>query len=87
VLPIDVALTSPAFVSSAKLVVEILSPGERSGEKLPFYARWGVSEYLEIDLGHRTVQLLSHSDDKWLAIERSQVVELSVDDVLALLPE
>ena len=87
VLNIDVKLTSPAFASTAQLVVEILSPGERPGEKLPFYARWGVSEYIEIDLEHRTVQMLHNRDDKWLATDRSQVMELSVDEVMALLPE
>jgi Uma2 family endonuclease len=87
VLSIDVPLTSPAFVSTAELVVEILSPGERPGEKLPFYARWGVSEYIEIDLDHRTVRMLRNRDEKWRAIERSQVVELSVDEVMALLPD
>jgi Uma2 family endonuclease len=87
VLSVDVPRTSRAFVATAKLVVEILSPGERPGEKLPFYARWGVVEYIEIDLDHRTVQLLHHRDDKWLPTERCQVVDLSVDEVLALLPE
>jgi len=87
VLSIDVPLKSPAFVSTAKLVVEILSPGERPGEKLPFYARWGVSEYIEIDREHRTVRMLRSHDDTWIAIECCQVVELSVDEVMALLPE
>jgi Uma2 family endonuclease len=87
VLRVDVPLTSPAFVETAELVVEILSPGERPGEKLPFYARWGVSEYIEIDLDQRSVQLLRNRDDKWLPIERCQVVDLSVDEVFALLPD
>jgi Uma2 family endonuclease len=87
VLRVDVPLTSPAFVETAELVVEILSPGERPGEKLPFYARWGVSEYIEIDLDHRTVQFLQNHEDKWLPIERFQVVDLSTDEVLALLPD
>jgi Uma2 family endonuclease len=87
VLSVDVPRTSRAFVATAKLVVEILSPGERPGEKLPFYARWGVGEYVEIDLDHRTVQLLHNRDDKWLPIERCQVIDLSVDDVLALIPD
>ena len=87
VLKVDVQLTSPAFVETAEMVVEILSPGERSSEKLPFYARWGVGEYVEIDLAHRTVQMLRNQDDRWLPIERCQVVDLSLDEVLALLPD
>ena len=39
VLNVDVPMTSHAFASTAELVVEILSPGQRPGEKLPFYAR------------------------------------------------
>ena len=35
----DTSRTSPAFLETAELVVEVLSPGERAGEKLPFYAR------------------------------------------------
>ena len=56
-------------------------------EKLPFYARSGVSEYIEIDLDHRTVQLLHNRDGGWTAIDRSTVIDLSVDEVLTLLPE
>jgi Uma2 family endonuclease len=36
VLSVDVPRTSRAFGATAKLIVEILSPGERPGEKLPF---------------------------------------------------
>jgi Uma2 family endonuclease len=78
--------TSRAFMASAALVVEILSPSERSHEKLPFYARWGVTDYIEIDLDRRTVEILHNDDGNWLTSERCQVVELSVDEVLALLP-
>ena len=36
-------MTSPAFYATALLVVEVLSPGERAGDKLDFYAQWGVA--------------------------------------------
>jgi Uma2 family endonuclease len=53
----DTRRTSPAFLATAVLVVEILSPGERSGSKLDFYAAWAVQEYLEIDLAKCTAEL------------------------------
>jgi Uma2 family endonuclease len=87
VLKVDVPLTSPAFVATAEMVVEILSPGERAGEKLPFYARWSVHEYLEIDLAHHTARLLRNTGGDWRPVERCHVIDLSVDEVLALLPE
>ena len=77
--------TSPAFLRTAELVVEILSPGERAGEKLPFYAEWGVREYLEVDLARGAVRLLANRDGTWEPADVSAVVELTVDEVTSLL--
>jgi len=82
----DTPRTSPAFVETAELVVEVLSPGERAGEKLSFYASRNVKEYLEVDLSAPSVRLLAQRDAKWVAIDRSDVIDLTVDDVVALLP-
>jgi Uma2 family endonuclease len=82
----DTPRTAPAFLDTAELVVEVLSPGERAGEKLPFYAFRNVSEYLEVDLRHRSVRLLENVDGEWRDVRASGVIELSVDEVLALLP-
>jgi Uma2 family endonuclease len=83
----DTARTSPAFLDTADLVVEVLSPGERAGEKLPFYRAREVREYLEVDLRARTVRLLALRQGVWVPIDRSDVIDLTVDDVLALLPD
>ena len=83
----DTPRSSPAFVDTAELVVEVLSPGERLGEKLPFYASRNVKEYLEVDLRARTVRLLANRDGEWVPIEQSGVIELTTAEVLALLPE
>jgi Uma2 family endonuclease len=77
----DTERTSAAFLATAELVVEVLSPGEAAGAKLDFYADRGVREYLEIDLASGDVRLLAHRADRWEPIDRSDVVELSVDDV------
>jgi Uma2 family endonuclease len=82
----DTQRSSPAFLDTAELVVEVLSPGERAGEKLPFYAFRNVSEYLEVDLRQRSVRLLENVDGEWRDVRASGVIELSVDEVPALLP-
>lgn len=81
----DTPRTSHAFLATAELVVEIMSPGERRGEKLPFYARWGVAEYLELDPAKRSVRLLAHRAGEWVATDHSDVVDLTVAEVVALL--
>jgi Uma2 family endonuclease len=81
----DTQRTSPAFLDTAELVVEVLSPGERAGEKLPFYASRNVSEYLEVDLRPRSVRMLANADGEWRDVPASVVIELPVDEVLALL--
>lgn len=68
-------MTSPASLASAELVVEILSPGEKAGEKLPFYAAWHAKEYLEIDLPSRSVRLLRVGEGgAWQPTDRSDVL-------------
>lgn len=80
----DVERTSPAFVASAVLVVEVLSKGESPGEKLAFYARWQVEEYLEVDPARREVRLLVRQDQAWQASEASPALGFVLDgDVLA----
>lgn len=81
----DVERTSPACVATAELVVEMMSPGEKRGEKLSFYEMNGVKEYLEIDPRSGDVRLLANVDGAWQPIERSGVIELHVDDVRAVL--
>jgi Uma2 family endonuclease len=71
----DTPLTSPAFLASAELVVEVLSPRENAGVKLDFYAQWGVREYLEIGDGARLMRL---TDGVWTEVERSEVLGFDV---------
>jgi len=46
---------SGVWLSTATLVVEILSPGDESWQKLPFYAAHDVAEVLIVDPIERTV--------------------------------
>jgi len=50
--------------ATAALVVEILSPGDESWEKLPFYAEHHVDELLIVDPDERAVH--------WLALDEVQ---------------
>lgn len=61
----DTPRTSPAFLATAVLVVEILSPKEVPGEKLAFYAGVGIGEYLEIDPQSRSIRLLVRHRNDW----------------------
>lgn len=74
----DTPRSSPAFVETAAMVVEILSPGERAGEKLPFYRAWAVDEYMEIDLARGTAGLLLNRPDGWMTATQSKVLPLTV---------
>lgn len=57
--------------STAALVVEILSPGDETVEKMPFYAAHRVDELLIVDPADRTVD--------WLALDAQQGEYHSVD--------
>lgn len=74
--------TSLAFLASALLVIEVLSPGERPKEKMAFYRDHGVQEYLEIDLGGGTAELWrwSAGPDRWEQETESEILPgLSLD--------
>ena len=61
----DTERTSPAFLSTAELVIEVLSPGETPLAKLDFYARWNITEYAELDQATQTIRLFRRSDATW----------------------
>ncbi len=44
------------FVSTAAIVVEILSPGDETWEKFPFFARHGVEELCIVDPRQREIR-------------------------------
>ncbi len=78
----DTPRTSEAYLGTAELVVEILSPGEIAGDKLPFYATWGVREYVEFDLDRRSVRWLSNVDGRWVDVAHSRVLNVSVASIV-----
>ncbi len=62
--------------ATAAVVVEILSPGDESRQKLPFYAEHDVDEVLLVDPAERTVTWLALHDGEYQPVERSGLIEL-----------
>jgi Uma2 family endonuclease len=55
--------TTGLFVESASLVVEIVSPGDESLEKLAHYAQAGVQEVLVVDPDARSVRVFRGANE------------------------
>lgn len=68
------------YMPSAELVVEVLSPGDESWQKLPHYAVHGVGEVWMIDPDARTVRMLALSDG-YRDVLTSTLFGLTPDDV------
>jgi Uma2 family endonuclease len=61
---------------TAALALEILSPGDETWEKLPFYAAHGVDEVLIVDPDERRVHWLALTGESYEPTERSGVIDL-----------
>jgi Uma2 family endonuclease len=70
------------WIPTAALVVEILSPGDETSEKLPFYAAHEVDEIVIVDPNQRDVDWLKltsgepEGQPRYEPIERSALIEL-----------
>jgi Uma2 family endonuclease len=64
------------WLSTAALVVEILSPEDESWQKLPFYAAHHVDEVLIVDPAKRTVTWLALRDGEYQPVQRSGLIAL-----------
>jgi Uma2 family endonuclease len=80
--------TDTAFLPSARIVIEVLSPGDATPDKLPFYARHDVGELLVIDPAGRTAQwlLLDRVEARYVTAERSVLLDISAEDITRPLP-
>jgi len=77
----DLAVHRPADVEpqwhhTAALVVEIVSPGDKTYEKLPFYAAHHVDEVVTVDPRGQMVHWLGLAGGEYQPLERSQLIEL-----------
>jgi Uma2 family endonuclease len=81
---VHTALPVELYVPCALLVVEVLSPDDESWEKLPFYAEHGVREVLMVDPRAATIVCLRARDDHgWNEVDRSDVLDIAVADLVA----
>jgi len=67
---------------TAALVVEIVSPGDESWEKLPFYAVHGVDELLIVDPAARSVDWLALRDGEYRPIDHSALIDLGPTELI-----
>lgn len=58
------------------MAIEVVSPGDESFEKLPFYAAREVDEVLVVDPEQRMVSWLALRDGEYRPVERSGLIEL-----------
>jgi len=69
------------WLPTAALVVEIVSPGDESWEKLPFYAAHDVEEALIVDPAKRSVDWLGLREGEYRPIEHSALIELGASEL------
>jgi Uma2 family endonuclease len=81
----DAALHRPGasgvWHPTAAMVIEVVSPGDESFEKLPFYAAHGVDEVLIVDPRQRLVSWFALRDGEYRPVERSGLIELGRDEL------
>jgi Uma2 family endonuclease len=79
----DAALLQPGpdsvYLPSAALVVEIVSPGDETWDKLPFYAAHDVDELLIVDPQERAVHWLALRDGGYEPVQRSALIDLGAE--------
>ncbi len=66
---------------TAAVVIEIVSTGDESWEKLLFYAAHGVDEVLIVDPAERRVHWFALAGDRYEPVARSALIELGPDDL------
>ena len=69
------------WLSTAAVVVEIISPDDESWQKLPFYAEHHVDEVLLVDPAERTVTWLALRDGAYEPVQRSGLIELGATEL------
>jgi Uma2 family endonuclease len=71
----------PQWNETAALVVEIVSPDDKSWEKLPFYAAHHVDEVVIVDPVKRSVDWLARAGEGYEPSARSGLIEFGPDQL------
>ena len=66
---------SRVYYSTAALVVEVVSPGDESWNKIDFYAAHNVDELLIVDPAERSVHWMSLSVGRYEPLARSRLID------------
>jgi len=70
------------YYPTAALVVEVVSPGDETWDKLPFYAGRNVDELLIVDPQRRSVDWLALEDNGYQPVERSRLIDMPRADLV-----
>ncbi len=82
---LDRDATDRVYYPTAALVIEIVSPGDETWEKLPFYAAHHVDELLIVDPDQRRVAWLALADGEYRDKDRSGLIALGPDELAGLI--
>ncbi len=69
------------YNATAALIIEIVSAGDESWDKLDFYAAHRVDELLIVDPDKQTVSWLARAGDRYEPIIRSGLIDLGSDQL------
>ncbi|MHB1537654.1 MAG: Uma2 family endonuclease [Solirubrobacteraceae bacterium] len=69
------------WLATAALVLEVLSAGDETLAKLPFYAAHHVDEVLIVDSEQRAVQWLALCDGEYQPVQHSGLVDLGAEQL------
>ncbi len=69
------------YQTTAALVIEVVSPADKSWEKFEFYAAHDVDEVLIIDRKEHRVHWFALRDGEYKPIERSGLIDLSANEL------
>jgi Uma2 family endonuclease len=66
---------------TAALIVEIVSPGDESWKKLPFYAAHAVDEVLIVDPSDHAIHWLALAGNEYREVRRSGLIDLGPSEL------
>lgn len=78
---LDRDATDRVYYPTAALVIEIVSPGDETWEKLDFYAARGVDELLIVDPQQKTVSWMGLEAGEYKHLKRSRLIELGAGEL------
>lgn len=76
--------TSGVWIHTAPMVIEIVSPGDESWEKLSYFASRGVAEVLIVDPGERRIDWLALCEDRYEPAGRSELIDFGLAELESL---